>query len=920
MTRNSLHLRLWLTIGLAVLPLFLFVLVDYQERRTQAVERAHAEVEQRLAAARREALGAHKMVEFVLRIMARSNDLQSLDGTSCSEIAKRLLVSRDDFANIGAALPDGSLFCSARPTSATINVSDRTWFQAGMRGGGITYGEFVVGRVSGRPGMVFGYPLHGPQGEVRGVLFASISLDWVDRLTDDFKLPPGWEASLIDMDGRILSHQPDADRWRNHVVAPDQLAALRRTVDQGNGIVELPGFDGMRRLYGVAAPGFAPDSGLMTIGAPLEQSLDAVDRRFQIHLALLGAVTILSALLARLYIYQLIEVWAIRVRDAVARIAAGGLGTRVGKGTSVHELDEVTAGIDRMAAEIERRDAELRRLSMAVEQSPECIVITDTNARIEYVNEAFCRITGYSREEAIGRNPRILNAGLTPRETYDELWATLSRGEVWRGEFHNTRKDGANYLELATIAPIKQPDGTITHYVAVKEDITQRKQSEALLHRLAYYDALTGLPNRALLRDRLQQAIRGSGRSEAWGMLMLLDIDRFQQLNDSRGHASGDQLLKELGNRLRAAMREDDTVARHGDDDFAIVIENIGDSQDDAIAHAELIARKLHAELDAPYALGENGSEPHYATLSIGVSLFRGKAAAPDTLLKQAEVALYKAKEDGRNTIRFFNPEMQAVVDAHARMEIGLRETLQSGGFRLFYQPQVDRHGRLAGAEALIRWPGADGRMISPAEFIPLAEDTGLIVQIGQWVLSTACAQIAQWQQAPATRHLSIAVNVSARQFHQADFVEVVHRTVEAAGIDPSRLKLELTESVILGELDETVARMNQLRALGIQFALDDFGTGYSSLSYLKGLPFAQLKIDQSFIRDMTQDEGSETIVLAILSMSHALGLEAIAEGVETPTQREFLRLHGCEFYQGYLFGKPLPIEAWGDFLATASG
>jgi len=916
MTRNSLHLRLWLTIGLAVVPVLLYVLFDYHERRTQAVARAHEDVAQHLTSARREAFGAHQRVELVLRIMARSNDLQSLDSTSCEEIAQRLLISLGDFANIGAALPDGNVFCSAQPANRQVNVSDRAWFQSGLRGGGITYGELIVGRVSGKPGMVFGYPLTGPQGEVRGVLFASISLGWVDRLIDDFKLPQGWEASLIDMSGKILSHHPDPDQWRDHVIAPNELAVLRQALNAGKGITELFGLDGKRRLYGVAAPGFAPDSGLIAIGAPLEKSLDAVDRRFQIHLALLATVAILSALVARLYIYQLIEVWAIRVRDAVARIAAGSPGTRVGHTAAVRELAEVTAGIDNMAAEIERRDAELRRLSMAIEQSPECIVITDTDARIEYVNDAFVRITGYSRDEVIGRNPRILNTGLTPKETYDELWATLSRGEVWRGEFHNTRKDGAGYLELATIAPIKQPDGVITHYVAVKEDITQRKQSEALLHRLAYYDALTGLPNRALLRDRLQQAIRGSGRSETWGMLMLLDVDRFQQLNDSRGHTTGDQLLREIGNRLHAAVRDDDTVARHGDDDFAIVVENIGDNQTDAIAHAELIAKKLHRDLEAPYPLGENGDEPHYATLSIGISLFHGKAAAPDILLKQAEVALYKAKEEGRNAVRFFNPEMQAVVDAHARMEVGLREALKSNGFRLFYQPQVDRHGRLAGAEALIRWRRADGTMISPAQFIPLAEDTGLIVQLGQWVLTTACEQIAQWQEVPATRHLSIAVNVSARQFHQADFVAIVHRTLESAGIDPSRLKLELTESVILGDLDETVARMNQLRALGIQFALDDFGTGYSSLSYLKRLPFAQLKIDQSFIRDMTEDEGSETIVLAILSMSHALGLEAIAEGVETPAQREFLRLHGCEFYQGYLFGKPSPIETWQDYLA----
>ncbi|WP_341645767.1 bifunctional diguanylate cyclase/phosphodiesterase [Thauera sp. SDU_THAU2] len=916
MIRNSLRLRLWLTIGLALAPVLMFVLADYHQQRTRTIERAHEEIFQYLSAARREADKAHQNVGLALQLMARSNDLSSLDGAACEDVAQRVLASMEDVMNIGAAHSDGQIFCSALPGRKNVNIADRAWFQATLNGEGISHGESYIGRISNKPVLMFGYPLRGPEGKTTGLVFATLSLNWLNSLIEDFKLPPGWEASMVDQRGHILAHYPNPEQWQDHVLTADELAHLRHTQTTAGGIAELTGPDGKRRLYGVTSPGFTSANDLIAIGAPLERSLSAVDRRFQIHLAIFAAVALLSALVARLYIYQLIEVWTSRIRIAVARIAAGELDTRIGHGAKVEELDDVSAGIDHMAAEIQRRDAELRRLSMAIEQSPECVVITDTNARIEYVNDAFLRITGYGREEVIGRNPRILNTGRTPRETYTELWDTLTRGEVWRGEFHNSRKDGSGYLELATIAPIKQADGTITHYVAVKEDITQRKQSEALLHRLAYYDALTGLPNRALLRDRLEQAIRVSSRNEVWGMLLLLDIDRFRKLNDSLGHSSGDQLLKALSERLQAAVREDDTVARHGDDDFAIIIENIGASEADAIARAELIAKKLHKELDAPYQLGGTQKGPYYATLSVGISLFRGHASSPETLLKQAEVALYSAKEDGRNAIRFFNPAMQAVVDAHTRMEIGLRAALDNGGFHLLYQPQVDRQGRPAGAEALIRWSGPDGTIISPAEFIPLAEDTGLIVQIGQWVLDTACAQLAHWQQSAATRHLSISVNVCARQFRQADFVNLVRSAVERAGADPSRLKLELTESAILDDLDQSITRMNQLREFGIQFALDDFGTGYSSLSYLKRLPFAQLKIDKSFIHDMARDEGSEAIVLAILSMSHALNLEVVAEGVETPIQREFLRLHGCDFFQGYLFGKPLPIEEWQDFLA----
>ncbi|HNF76088.1 MAG TPA: EAL domain-containing protein [Thauera aminoaromatica] len=917
MIRTSLNFRLWLTIAIAVLPVLLFVFFDFHERREQAVAETRAEIALRLADANREAQAAHRAVALVLRIMARSNDLQALDSAQCSGIAGRLLESLDGFANIGAALPDGEIFCSGRPMSAPVTVIDRAWFRTSLDSDEISPGEFVIGRVSGTPGMAFGYPLRAADGTLRAVIFATITVAWFDRLIEGFRLPEGWEASVISNSGLVLAHQPERapEGWRAHKVPATTLARMAAVVRDEGGIAELAGIDGVQRLYGIGVPDFAPGSGFFAIGAPLERSLEAAGQRLLMHLALVAAIALASALIARLYIYRLIEVWATRVRGAIAEIAAGRRDARIGQATGVAELDALSEGIDRMALEIGKREGELQRLSMVIEQSPESIVITDTAGCILYVNEAFQRITGYARDEVLGRNPRILNGGLTPRATYEQMWATLLAGEVWRGEFHNVRKDGSAYLELATIAPIKDAGGTVTHYVAVKEDITQRKQSEALLHRLAYFDALTGLPNRALLHDRIAQAIRSGVRRESFGMLMLVDIDRFRQLNDTLGHAAGDRLLCEVAARLRASVREEDTVARHGDDDFAVLVERIGETEADALSHAEYVARKLQRTLQQPYVLGGTEGDRHFATLSFGISLFHDGVSSLESLLKQAEVALYRAKQDGRDIVRFFNPEMQAVVDAHARLEARMHEALEANAFRLFFQPQVNRRGVVIGAEALLRWPLDGGAMVSPAEFIPLAEDTGHIVRLGSWVLRSACAQLARWQMNETTRHLKIAVNVSARQFHQPDFVASVKDTVRAAGVDPCRLELELTESAILSDMDETIRRMNELRALGIRFALDDFGTGYSSLSYLKRLPLDQLKIDQSFVRDMAEDEGSEAIVLAILSLSHALGLEVVAEGVERPEQRDFLRHHGCDCFQGYLFGKPLPMEAWGDFL-----
>ncbi|HND57820.1 MAG TPA: EAL domain-containing protein [Thauera aminoaromatica] len=917
MIRTSLNFRLWLTIAIAVLPVLLFVFFDFHERREQAVAETRAEIALRLADANREAQAAHRAVALVLRIMARSNDLQALDSAQCSGIAGRLLESLDGFANIGAALPDGEIFCSGRPMSAPVTVIDRAWFRTSLDSDEISPGEFVIGRVSGTPGMAFGYPLRAADGTLRAVIFATITVAWFDRLIEGFRLPEGWEASVISNSGLVLAHQPERapEGWRAHKVPATTLARMAAVVRDEGGIAELAGIDGVQRLYGIGVPDFAPGSGFFAIGAPLERSLEAAGQRLLMHLALVAAIALASALIARLYIYRLIEVWATRVRGAIAEIAAGRRDARIGQATGVAELDALSEGIDQMALEIGKREGELQRLSMVIEQSPESIVITDTAGCILYVNEAFQRITGYARDEVLGRNPRILNGGLTPRATYEQMWATLLAGEVWRGEFHNVRKDGSAYLELATIAPIKDAGGTVTHYVAVKEDITQRKQSEALLHRLAYFDALTGLPNRALLHDRIAQAIRSGVRRESFGMLMLVDIDRFRQLNDTLGHAAGDRLLCEVAARLRASVREEDTVARHGDDDFAVLVERIGETEADALSHAEYVARKLQRTLQQPYVLGGTEGDRHFATLSFGISLFHDGVSSLESLLKQAEVALYRAKQDGRDIVRFFNPEMQAVVDAHARLEARMHEALEANAFRLFFQPQVNRRGVVIGAEALLRWPLDGGAMVSPAEFIPLAEDTGHIVRLGSWVLRSACAQLARWQMNETTRHLKIAVNVSARQFHQPDFVASVKDTVRAAGVDPCRLELELTESAILSDMDETIRRMNELRALGIRFALDDFGTGYSSLSYLKRLPLDQLKIDQSFVRDMAEDEGSEAIVLAILSLSHALGLEVVAEGVERPEQRDFLRHHGCDCFQGYLFGKPLPMEAWGDFL-----
>ncbi|NEX23529.1 EAL domain-containing protein [Thiorhodococcus mannitoliphagus] len=441
-------------------------------------------------------------------------------------------------------------------------------------------------------------------------------------------------------------------------------------------------------------------------------------------------------------------------------------------------------------------------------------------------------------------------------------------------------------------------------------DVTAQKAAEEQVRRLAYFDPLTALPNRRLLLDRLGHALSASTRSQEYGALLMLDLDQFKALNDTQGHAVGDKLLIEVAQRLQGAVRGDDTVSRLGGDEYIVLIEGLGRSKTTAATHAEGVAEHLWQRLIAPYSILEGGGA-HHATASIGVTLFQGQTASIDVLLKQADLALYQAKDAGRNAVRFFDPRMQAAVDERMAMEKALRQALEEGELCLFYQPQHDRAGRCIGAEALLRWRRPGQGLVSPMTFIPLAEETGLILPIGRWVLDTACAQLKTWAADPATRDLQLAVNVSARQFHQPDFLGQVRESLLHSGADPTRLKLELTESIVLENVEAVIERMQALKALGVSFSLDDFGTGYSSLSYLKRLLLDQLKIDKSFVQDLTTDPNDAAIVEAILAMSRSLGLQVVAEGVETSEQHAFLLAHGCDAFQGYLFGRPLPIADW---------
>jgi diguanylate cyclase (GGDEF)-like protein/PAS domain S-box-containing protein len=546
------------------------------------------------------------------------------------------------------------------------------------------------------------------------------------------------------------------------------------------------------------------------------------------------------------------------------------------------------------------------RIAATAFESQEGILITDADNVILRVNSAFMHITGYDAGEVIGKNPRVLSSGHHDATFYAAMWQAIHNDGSWEGEIWNRRKNGDIYPEHLTITSVTDTNDAITHYVATFNDITASKAAENEIRNLAFYDPLTGLPNRRLLMDRMHHALATSTRNGREGALLFIDLDNFKTLNDTLGHDVGDRLLQQVAQRLIACVRDGDTVARLGGDEFVVMLEGLSEQTLEAAAQTEAVGEKILAALNQPYPLAPHS---YHNSPSIGAILFSDHHQAIDELLKHADIAMYQAKKAGRNTMRFFDPKMQETINARAALEGELRTALQNRQFHLHYQIQVDSSHHPLGAEALIRWQHPERGMISPAQFIPLAEESGLILPIGLWVLDTACAQINAWQTALLTRDLVLAVNVSARQFRQPDFVAQVREAIQRHAINPRRLKLELTESLLLDNIEDTIATMNALKAIGVRFSLDDFGTGYSSLQYLKRLPLDQLKIDQSFVRDIATDNSDRAIVRTIIAMARSLNLDVIAEGVESEEQRQLLLEKGCAHHQGYLFSRPVPVE-----------
>lgn len=570
---------------------------------------------------------------------------------------------------------------------------------------------------------------------------------------------------------------------------------------------------------------------------------------------------------------------------------------------------DISFALDRFYDEAHRLQLEdsVRKLSLAAEQSPSSILITDLDANIIYANATFLKQSGYAQLEVIGQSTRILQSGKTPRQAYDDLWAHLRRGDMWRGELINRRKDGSEYIASAMISPVRDADGNVTSYLSVQDDVTEKKRTEERIQHLAHFDQLTGLPNRMLLQDRFKYALSLAQRAGEHLAVMFLDLDNFKSINDTLGHTVGDRLLMDTAVRLKAAIREEDSISRLGGDEFIFILPGT-----DANGAAR-VAEKLRHAISEPYLI-----EQYELTItpSIGIAIYPEDGGDIETLSKNADTAMYRAKQAGRNDYCFFTREMQANSARNLELNNALRYALARNQLQLHYQPQISlQDGRhVTGAEALLRWEHPELGAISPAEFIPLAEASGQILQIGEWVLRTAAAQMKAWMDSGLAPKV-IAVNLSAVQFRHANLTEMVSTILVETGLPPSCLELELTEAAAMDDPLAAIAVMDRLHERGIRMAIDDFGTGYSSLSYLKRFKIYKLKIDQSFVRDITSDPEDKAIVTAIINMANSLGMSTIAEGVETEGQLSFLQQQGCGEVQGYYFAKPLPADEFERYL-----
>ena len=812
-----------------------------------------------------------------------------LSNTELSELLDSRRYSLPVWDEVTLLTPDGSVIAGTYTSS--LSAEDWTLLLALSTDNGQQSGVSRVFHASDAertPYLLHALRIEDSQGQLEALAVAWLSPTHLVPLVNQLPLREGDSIALLDVAQQLMVQRSgegsQATTLIDKRVDTPQLARFLDSHHHNNSWIRQSPLDGDQRLFTGYKLEMAP--WLVIVGEDTTVYLYDWWRRF--WALLIGCLLLIGLGSLALRHYR-----QLYVAEQALREHRNQLAKEVAARTRAQQATELEA-------------AQLKIAAMAFETHLG-MFIADAHNRIIQVNHTFSDITGYREDEVMGKTPALLSSGRHDKAFYRAMWQDLNRHNRWQGEVWNRRKSGEVYPQWLTISVVRNDQQEVTHYVATLSDITQRKAAEQEIHQLAFYDSLTLLPNRRLLIDRLEAALKETQREGLYSGLMFIDLDNFKTINDSLGHYLGDGLLKGVAERLAEVVRDSDTVARLGGDEFVIMLHELGESEAAAMQGAEATARKLLSALLEPIEV-----EGHTLQISgsIGITLFHGDDVGVSAILQQADLAMYQAKAAGRNALRFFDPSMHAAVVERAQLEGDLRYAIERQELALFYQTQVNAEGDVMGVEALVRWHHPVRGMVSPGIFIPVAEESHLIGEIGEWVLETACQQLAQWGRSPATEGLTIAVNVSPNQFRQPRFVSQVEAVLARTAANPHRLKLEVTENLLMEDLGVIRTRMEQLRQLGVRFSLDDFGTGYSSLAYLKRLPLDQLKIDQSFVCDVLEDPADAAIVRTVIALAHSLELEVIAEGLETGAHRDWLYAEGCRTYQGYWFSRPSPVEA----------
>lgn len=916
----GLRSRLMLLVLSAVVPALLLILYSSIEQRRDAAayaENAQLNTAKSVAEGHRAVLVKVRQLLVSLSTMAEVPD-DAAASKSCSKMLSTILPYSQEILNVGVAHMNGNVVCSSLAQVRPVNVADRSFFQSAIASRDFSVGNFVVNRISGKRGIAFSYPLLNADQQMWGVAFVVLDLAWLNQRLSEMPNLSGQEVlEIVDSAGTILERHPDPGQYVG--VSMESLPLFRRMVElHGEGTFDSVGLDGVRRIYAFA-PLFGKTAccAYSLVGVPADVVYADASRTFVRNVSLMGGVAFLVLVMAWIG-SEFLVLRRIRVLTSAARrMGERDLSARSGLPHGTEELGQLARSFDEMADKLESWHERVIKATLAVEKMSyhnqlildsvgEGIYGVDMAGRFAFINPAGAEMLGYSIEELIGKSLHETvhynkpDGSPYPSGECPHLRA-LTAGEALRGSDEMVwRKDGSGIYVDYSITPIAEGERMSGSVVTFK-DITERKRHEEQLVYQATHDTLTGLANRTILSDRLALLIERASRTQTVVGLLLLDLDRFKGINDSLGHGAGDELLRCVANRLTGLVRESDTVARLGGDEFVIL------SEMKEAGNVITVARKILVEMAKPFALSDREV---FVSASIGISLYPKDGSSGETLMRNADTAMYSAKKHGRNTFRFYAESMNVSTVERLNMESKLRRAVDNGELLLHYQPQVNLHsGEIIGAEALIRWNHPELGMIHPDKFISLAEETGLIFPISDWVLHTACAQMKKWQ-AAALPELKVAVNVSAHQFRRQNLLKLTAGALLKTGLDGRFLELEMTESAVMEDVERVARILQNLKGeTNVEISIDDFGTGYSSLSYLKQFAIDKLKVDQSFVRDITRDPNDAAITLAVITMAHSLGMTVIAEGVETPGQMEFLRSHGCDEMQGYYFSRPVPAE-----------